>query len=98
MNKIEKIQKIERILKMEDPNEKLYVNLLCTMGDLKNNYMDYMITEPLDYKEELKRVPEADYVLCTALLSMLLRETNITDNTGEKLVLERMQNTLKIGE
>ena len=33
-----------------------------------------MITEPIDCNEELKRVPGADYELCTALLTMLLRE------------------------
>ena len=35
---------------------------------------DYMISEPIDYASEFKRIPEADYELCCALLSMILCE------------------------
>ena len=102
MTKAEKIQKIQEILELKDPQEDLYVNLLRTMGDLKNNYGDYMITEPLDYNKELKRIPSADYELCTALLSMMLREDHFTQGSfdwrfadGQVLsVLERMKYVL----
>lgn len=102
MTKAEKIQKIQEILELKDPQEDLYVNLLRTMGDLKNNYGDYMITEPLDYNKELKRIPSADYELCTALLSMMLREHHFTKGSfdrrfadGQVLsVLERMKYVL----
>lgn len=43
-------------------------------GDLKTNYWDYMTTEPINCDEELKRLEHADYDLCSALLTMLLRE------------------------
>ena len=51
-----------------------------------------MITEPIDCNEELRRVSGADYELCTALLTMLLREDYFSNgsfyrygrwNTGE---------------
>lgn len=51
-----------------------YQNMLRSFGDLKRNYYDYMITEPLDCDEELKRIETADYDLCCALLTMLFRE------------------------
>lgn len=51
-----------------------YQNMLESFGDLKRNYYDYMITEPLNCDEELKRTETADYDLCCALLTMLFRE------------------------
>ena len=51
-----------------------YYKALESLGDLKQNYGDYMISEPIDYASELKRIPEADYELCCALLSMILCE------------------------
>ena len=65
---------------------------------MKYNYGDYMIAEPIDCQEELKRLPEADYDLCCALLTMLLREDHFCNgsferryNAGEvKLILDRM--------
>ena len=82
-----------------------YANLLKTMGDLKNNYADYMITEPLDCNEELKRIPSADYELCTALLTMLLREDHFSNGSFDRrfadgqvlLVLMRMKDVLSVG-
>ena len=73
-----------------------------SIGDLKNNYGDYMITEPLDYNKELKRIPSADYELCTALLFMILREDHFTNGSFDwrfaddqvLLVLERMKYVL----
>ena len=51
-----------------------YQNLLEQIGGLKRQYYDYMITEPIDVDEELKRVETADFDLCGALLTLLLRE------------------------
>ena len=51
---------IQGVLEQKNPQEDLYADLLETMGDLKNNYGDYMITEPIDCNEELKRVSGAD--------------------------------------
>ena len=105
MTKAEKIRKIQGILELKDPRGDLYADLLKTMGDLKNNYGDYMITEPIDCNEELKRVPGADYELCTALLTMLLRENHFSNGSfdrrfadGQVLpVLVRMKDVLSTG-
>lgn len=45
---------------------------LAEWTGLKSNYHDYLITEPVDYKKELERVPDADYELCCALLTMIV--------------------------
>ena len=105
MTKAEKIRRIQGILELRDPREDLYADLLKTMGDLKTNYGDYMITEPIDCNEELKRVPGADYELCTALLTMLLREDHFSNGSfdrrfadGQVLpVLMRMKDVLSAG-
>ena len=105
MTKAEKIRRIQGILELRDPREDLYADLLKTMGDLKTNYGDYMITEPIDCNEELKRVPGADYELCTALLTMLLREDHFSNGSFDRrfadgqvlLVLMRMKDVLSVG-
>ena len=58
------------------------------MGDLKTNYYVYMTTGPVDCDEELKRLPEAEYELCTALLTMLLREDHFCNGSFERRVEE----------
>lgn len=105
MTKAEKIRMIQGILELKDPRENLYTDLLKAMGDLKNNYGDYMITEPIDCDEELERIPKADYELCTALLTMLLREDHFSNGSfdrrfadGQVLpVLVRMKDVLSAG-
>lgn len=93
------------ILEFKNPKENLYADLLKTMGDLKNNYGDYMITEPIDCDEELERIPKADYELCTALLTILLREDHFSNGSFERRfakgqvlpVLVRMKDVLIAG-
>ena len=105
MTRAEKIRRIQGILELKDPREDLYADLLKTMGDLKTNYGDYMITEPIDCNEELKRVSGADYELCTALLTMMLREDHFSNGSfdrrfadGQVLpVLVRMKDVLSTG-
>ncbi|MBO6175828.1 MAG: hypothetical protein J6O19_11730 [Lachnospira sp.] len=105
MTKAEKTQKIQEVLELKNPKENLYADLLKTMGNLKNNYGDYMLTEPIDCDEELERIPKADYELCTALLTMLLRENHFSNGSfewrfaeGQVLpVLVRMKHVLIAG-
>lgn len=66
----------------------LYENLLCQSASniekfydvleacdaLKTDYTEYMTTSPIECDKELLRLPDADYDLCCALLTMLLRE------------------------
>ena len=55
-------------------------------GDLKTNYWDYMTTEPINCNEELKRLESADYDLCSALLTMLLREDHFCNGAFDQRV------------
>ena len=48
---------------------------------LKTNYHDYMTTVPIDCDKELLRLPRADYDLCCALLTMLLREDHFCNGS-----------------
>ena len=73
-----KIQMLNEIIEKKDPYIGLYAELLLSMGDMKLNYRDYMITEPINCSEELKRVFNADYDLCAALLTMILREDHFS--------------------
>ena len=61
--------------------ECVYYDLLRDMGDLRTNYQDYLITAPINCDEELARIPEADYELCTALLTMVLREDHFCNGS-----------------
>ena len=100
-----KIQAIRSVLLLNDPDKSRYAKLLEDLGDLKTNYGDYMITEPIDCDEELERIPRADYELCTVLLTMLLREDHFSNGTfdrrfadGQVLpVLVRMKDVLSAG-
>lgn len=104
LRKSEKLKKIQLLLNQKNLYEDQYERLLAATGDWKSNYTDYLITEPIDLVEELKRVPEADYELCTALLTMLVKE-EIPENASDKtfvdhkglLILERMNEILSVG-
>ena len=60
--------------------------LLAAWPGLKNNYHDYMITELIDFRKELNRVPEADYDICCALLTMIVQEKENLDELFESYV------------
>ena len=99
--------KILQVLKSADSYSiSSYYEALENIGDMKYNYGDYMITEPIDCQEELKRLPEADYDLCCALLTMLLREDHFCNGSFERRfkagevqpVLDRMIALLPDGE
>ena len=62
---------------LKNPQENLYADLLKTIGDLKTLWGLHDCRRPIDCNEELKRkhVSGADYELCTALLTMLLRRS-----------------------
>lgn len=102
VNNQDKIKAIQAVLS-HPGNESVYYDLLEQLGDLKVNYSDYMVTEPINCNEELQRVPTADYELCTALLTALLREDHFSNGSFERRkqagqvdsLLERMVETLQ---
>lgn len=102
MTNAEKITAIENL--PEHPIlEDRYYNLLEKLGDLKNNYYDYMTTSPIDPERELERLSTADYELCTAILTMMLREDRFCEGAFQQrykagqvdAVLRRMIETLE---
>ena len=60
----------ETILKLTELLANLNVDnsykVLEQIGDIKRNYGDYLITEPINCEEELKRLENADYEICSA--------------------------------
>ena len=97
----EKILEIEAVLADRHPD--VYYDLLEKLGDTKYNYWDYMTTEPINCDVELTRLDTANYELCTALLTMLLREDHFCNGMFEErqkrgdiqAVLRRMIVSLK---
>ena len=83
MNKQDKINAIRQLLDAPSTVDKYY-DLLKDMGDLKYNYYDYATTAPIDCDKELERLQSADYELCTALLTMILREDHFSNGSFEK--------------
>ena len=88
-----------------EESSQAYVHIdeaLEKMGDIKYNYYDYL-TGNLSLSEELKRIPTADYELCTAILTTILREDYFSFGSFEPrvwngdvtLVLERMLEVLE---
>ena len=51
---------------------------------LKNNYFEYMTTQPVDCDTELQRLSTANYDLCCALITMLLREDHFSNGSFER--------------
>lgn len=102
MNNQEKIKAIKNVIDNPD-NGEVYFKLLEDIGDLKRNYGDYMTTSPINCDEELKRLPTADYELCTALLTMILREDHFCEGSFIKrykagqvdMILKRIIELLK---
>ena len=101
MNKQDKINAIKNLLNAPSTVEKYY-ELLENMGDLKTNYHTYATTEPINCDKELERIPSADYELCTALLTMILREDHFSNGSFKirqekgqvNAILKRMLETL----
>lgn len=79
-----------------------FYDVLEKCDALKRNYHDYMTTAPINCDEELLRLPAADYDLCCALLTMLLREDHFSNGSFDrrqrcgqvKPIVERIINLL----
>ena len=51
---------------------------------IKKDYGDYMSTHPVDCNTELRRLNSADYDLCCALITMLLREDHFSNGSFKR--------------
>lgn len=104
MNNKDKCKELQGL--KESVSESDYYDTLEKMGDMKYNYGDYLITEPIDCDMELGRLKFADYELCCALLTMLLREDHFSNGSftsrcrkGQvKPILDKMLTLLSGGE
>lgn len=68
MNNTEKVKRLQSLCQ-EMKHVDCFYKDLEDMGDLKINYYDYMTTVPINCDEELKRLPDADYEICTAFIN-----------------------------
>ena len=84
MKNTEKRNLLQALRAADSFSESSCYEALEKVGDIKYNYGDYMITEPIDCNKELERLPEADYDLCCALLTMLLREDHFSNCSFER--------------
>ena len=85
MTNIEKKEKLKELVrKNEVVSIEKYYSTLEEIEDYKSNYKDYMTTAPINVDDELRRLSDADYELCTALLTMLLREDYFDDGSFEE--------------
>ena len=104
MNNEDKHKELQRL--KESVSESDYYDTLEKMGDMKYNYGDYLITEPIDCDMEPARSKDADYELCCVLLTMLLREDHFSNGSFEsryragqvKPIVEKMITLLSSGE
>ncbi len=104
MNANEKISLFKNIDLNVISDPAIYYEVLEKCGDLKNNYHEYMTTEPINCDEELTRLHTADYDFCCALLTMLLREDHFNNgafckrqkNGDVKRIVERITHMLTV--
>lgn len=96
-------EKIKILNSLKGKRVTAYYDALEEIGDLKKDYVDYMETHPVDADYELKKVPDADYYMLCALLTMLLREDYFTNGKFERRqrngqvegIINRMTDLLK---
>lgn len=77
----ERLRVLQELQRKNSDFPDYYYKTLESIGALKRNYFDYMITEPIHCEKELDRLPEADYDLSCALLTMLLREDHFSNGS-----------------
>ena len=79
-------EKKEKLKELVQNNEEIsidkYYSTLEEIGDYESNYKDYMTTAPINVDIELSRLSNSDYELCTAHLTMLLREDYLSKIRG----------------
>ena len=84
MNNYDKISLFEQLNRNNVLELEIFYEVLEQCGALKTNYQEYMTTAPINCDEELLRVSTADYELCCALLTMLLREDHFSNGSFDR--------------
>lgn len=85
MKPSDKIQLFETLNTNNILSARHFYDVLEKYNDLKTDYHEYMTTAPINCDQELLRLNTADYDLCCALLTMLLREDHFCEGSfGER--------------
>lgn len=100
----DKILLFEKLNSNEILKTELFYDVLGKCDALKVNYIEYATTAPINCDKELLRLPTADYDLCCALLTMLLREDHFSNGSFEmrqrcgqvKSIVERIIALIKL--
>lgn len=77
MSNEEKIEKLRKLL--SHFNDISCLETLQSISALKNHCDEYLTTSPINCDLELERLDNADFDLCAALLTMLLREDHFCE-------------------
>lgn len=83
MRRREKVDLLQTLLELDlsVKNERGVYNILSKIDGIKKDYWTYMTTTPICVDFELKRLKRANYELCCALLTMLLREDHFSNGS-----------------
>lgn len=65
-----------------------YYDIMENAGWIEYKYSRFMTTVPIDANEELKRLPNADFSLCCALMTMLLSEDHFNNGSFEHRIVD----------
>lgn len=84
MNLDEKIMLLQKLNTDSILNSDVFRGVLEKCEAIKTDYGNYMTTAPIDCDKELLRLKTADYNLCCALLTMLLREDHFDNGRFER--------------
>lgn len=94
---------LEQLLRYEHGKFDWYYDQLQNVDMIVYDYGSYLVTEPINVDEELRRVFDADFDLCRALLTMLFREDHFDNGSFDyrvergdvKLIVERMRDLIR---
>lgn len=84
MTNQEKKMLLQELYSQHISEVEIYYKVLEDIGDLKYDYISYMTDGPINCEMELERLPNADYTLCCALLTMLIREDYFCNGSFEE--------------
>lgn len=79
-----KVQILQTLLEKPNPSVSDYYEAMEKTQTLISNYTDYMETGPINCDRELLRLPEADFALTCALMTMLLREDHFCNGSFKR--------------
>lgn len=82
MKSADKIKVIEEFI--SNPNINRLYETLKKIDLIKYNYSEYMTTAPINCDEELRRVPNAECEVVSAIMTMLLREDHFSNGALEE--------------